>query len=239
MISSDIYPPEKQAANKKTVWEYYFARKIAFFLAPFFIKLRISANAVSFLSFVSGVLGAIFIAFGNFWLVLAGGILMQIWLVLDKTDGIVARMTKKSSKFGEFFEEVNGSLTAALFFTSIGFAASKFPGFFPNSVTFSSNIFALFGIFTSFFVVFRHLAARHFEAVFGNEKTSVFPSQGLFGSLYGFTVKFSGVYSLAQPIFILAAVFNFLGLYTLAYFIFQGFLMVAHVVSLTFKARGK
>jgi phosphatidylglycerophosphate synthase len=234
-VSQEIYPAEKERANKQTVWEHYFARKIAFIIAPFFLRLGFSANQVSFLSMAAGIMGAALIAFGSFQLIILGGILMQIWLILDKTDGVVARLKKASTKFGEFFEELNGSLTAALFFISIGFAASKLPGFLPFYLP--PEIFIFLGMGTSLSILLRHLIARHFEVVFQNKNISaVFNGKGLLASFYNLTVKFSGVYSLAQPIFVLSAIFNFLGLYVVVYFLIQGLLMLANSVYLLVKA---
>jgi len=237
-IDRTIYPSEKERTNKETVWEYYFARKTAFLITPFILRLKISANQVSFFSIVAGVIGSVLIAVGNFWLILIGGISMQLWLVLDKTDGLVARFRNTASKFGEFFEELNGSLIAALFFSSIGFASAKFPGFLPFSFYFSPKIFIILGLATSLFVIFRHLISRHFEAVFGkNKETGVshFTSERSAG-LYRILVKFSGVYSLAQPIFILALLLDFLGLYTFVYFVLQGILMFVSIANSIYRA---
>ncbi len=237
-INSEIYPIEKEKANKETVWEHYFARKIAFLIAPTLLKLGVSANQASFSSMTLGIIGAVLIAIGNFWAILLGAILMQLWLILDKTDGVIARFRKVANKFGEFFEELNGALMAVLFFSSIGFASSRLPGSLPAFVYFPPKIFIILGLTTSLFVVFRHLISRHFEVVFWQNKEVdlSFPSSGRLASLYKILVKFSGVYSLAQPIFILALIFNFLGLYTFVYFVLQGALMLASVAKLIYRA---
>jgi len=236
-VDQIIYPSEKERTNKETIWEHYFARKTAFLIAPIFIGLGISANQISFFSIAAGIIGSILIAVGNFWLILIGGILMQFWLIFDKTDGLVARFKNTTSKFGEFFEELNGSLIAVLFFLSIGFASSKFPGFLPFSLYFPPKIFIILGLATSLFIIFRHLISRHFEAVFQNNQVNGNISDGgLFANLYKIVIRFSGVYSLAQPIFLIAAIFNFLGLYILVYFIIQGVLMLANVFYLINKA---
>ena len=238
-IPSDIYPPEKEKANKATLWEHYFARKIAFLILPVFLKLRISANQISIFSLLAAIIGAGLIAVGDFRLIISGGIMMQVWLVLDKTDGLLARQRKSQSKFGEFFEELSGSLVAVLFFSSIGVAASKFPGFSPSFFQLPAYFFIIAGALTSFFIVFRHLILRHFEVVFLNDKdikTENLLSSGKAAFFYKIALKFLGVYSLAQPIFILAVIFNFLGLYVLTYFALQGLAMLASITSLLYKA---
>lgn len=238
-ISPEIYPPEKQKENKETVWEYYFARKIAFLITPIFLKLKVSANQVSILAIITGIGAAILIIVGDFWVILLGAILMQLWLIFDKVDGVVARYRKMVTSFGEFLEEFDGTVIAALFFSSIGVAASKFPGLLLINLEFPPHLFIILGILTSFFVIFRHLVFRHFEAVFLNEKgtkSASFFTSGALSAFYKMAIKFLGIYSLAQPIFISAIIFNFLGLYTLVYFIIQGVAMLANVSFLVYRA---
>ena len=122
-ISPETYPPEKEKQNKETIWEHYFARKIAFLIAPFFLKTKMSANQISVLAIVVGVIAAILIMVGDFRIILFGAILMQFWLILDKVDGVIARYRKTVTRFGEFLEEFDGTIIAALFFSSIGIAA--------------------------------------------------------------------------------------------------------------------
>lgn len=238
-ISPEIYPTEKEKQNKETIWEHYFARKIAFLITPIFLKLKVSANQISILAIITGIGAAILIIVGDFWIILLGAILMQLWLIFDKVDGIIARYKKTITQFGEFLEEFDGVVIAALFFSSIGVAASKFPGPLPFSLEFSPHFFIILGILTSFFIVFRHLVFRHFEAIFLKEKktksASLFAS-GRLSTFYKIAIKFLGIYSLAQPLFILAIIFNFLGLYTLVYFIIQTVAMLANVSFLVYRA---
>jgi len=235
----EIYPIEKEKENKATIWEYYFARKIAFLIAPIILKTKTSANQVSVLAIIIGITAATLMALGDFWLILLGAIFMQVWLILDKTDGLIARCRKMESPFGKFLDELDGAIVAALFFSSIGVASSTFPGFLPFSLKIPPHLFIILGILTSFFVIFRHLVFRHFEAVFFKEKE--IKSESLFNSgrlaiFYKMAIKFLGIYSLAQPLLILAIIFNFLGLYTMVYFIIQGGVMLANTFFLIFKA---
>jgi phosphatidylglycerophosphate synthase len=238
-ISPEIYPLEKEKENKETIWEYYFARKIAFLILPIFLKTKISANQISILSIFFGIFGTILIALGNFWQILLGAILLQIWLILDKTDGLVARYRKSISSLGKFLEELNGTIIAALFFSSTGFAASKLPGFLPFQFKLPLYFFIIFGILTSFFIIFRHLIFRHFEAIFFTEnksKAEYLISTGRLSIFYKIALKFLGIYSLAQPLLIFAIIFNFLGLYTLVYFIIQGIAMLTTISLLVYRA---
>ena len=78
---SEIYSIQRQKEDKETVWVYYVTRKISFWITPFFLKLGISANQVSFIAIITGIVAAILIMIGDYWVILAGVILMQFWLI--------------------------------------------------------------------------------------------------------------------------------------------------------------
>jgi len=237
---SKIYSIEKQKEDKETVWVYYVTRKISFWITPFFLKLGISANQSSCLAIITGIMAAILIMMGNWKIVLSGAILMQVWLILDSVDGNIARYKKTFTSFGKFLEELDGAIIAALFFSSIGVAASKIPGFIPFSIEISSYLFIILGIITSFSVIFRHLISRHFQVIFYKEKEFKIESllkPGLLFPSYNLAIKFLGIYSLAQPLLILAIIFNLLGLYTIIYFLMTAGATFANISFLIFEAK--
>ena len=237
---SEIYSTQRQKEDKETVWVYYVTRKISFWITPFFLKLGISANQASFITIITGIVAAILIMIGDYWIVLAGAILMQFWLILDSIDGNIARYRKTFTSFGKFLEELDGTIMSALFFSSIGVAASGIPGFIPFSIDIPSYWFIILGIITSFSVIFRHLISRHFEAIFFQNKE--FRNESLFElgflpNFYRSAIKFLGIYSLAQPLLILAVIFNFLGLYTIVYFLMNIVGMFVNITLIILKAK--
>ena len=75
-------------------------------LAHFFIKHKVSANAVTLLSLLFGIIGSFFF-FSQHVLVNFIGILIEFFaVVLDCADGQVARMTHTSSQLGRFLDGV-------------------------------------------------------------------------------------------------------------------------------------
>ena len=73
-------------------------------LAHFFIKHGISANKVTLLSLFFGVLGSFFFYPQNVGLNLVGIIIEYFAVVLDCTDGPVARLTNTGSQLGRFLD---------------------------------------------------------------------------------------------------------------------------------------
>jgi len=236
----ETYSLNVKKKDKELIWPYYVTRRISFWITPLFLKLRISANQVSFLAIITGIISAILIMVGNYWMVLSGAILMQIWLTFDALDGNIARYKKNFSSFGKFLEELEGAIIAALFFSSVGVSASKFPGFLPHFFKIPSYLFIILGILTSFFVIFRHLIFRHFEVIYFKDKDikgeSIYEGKGILPTLYKTVIKFLGIYSLAQPLLIISIIFNFLGIYIIFYFLAHALSMLGNVFFLILKA---
>lgn len=81
----------------------YFAqkgmRKLSIYLTIVFVKLKISANAISFLRFFIGVAGIAMIAIGQYWWMVAGILIFHFSILLDLCDGEAYRYyTWKSGK---------------------------------------------------------------------------------------------------------------------------------------------
>lgn len=77
-------------------------------LVPFFIKfflcIPITANQVSLFNLFIILIPAPLIAFGDYWTVLLGCLLLQMYVILDNVDGPLARIRKTASFFGGYYE---------------------------------------------------------------------------------------------------------------------------------------
>lgn len=85
-------------------WDSFFTERVSMILAKFFAKHNIRPNTVTLFSIISGVCGAVCLAFHNVWLTIAGILLEILAAIFDAADGQVARLTKKGSKFGRIFD---------------------------------------------------------------------------------------------------------------------------------------
>jgi phosphatidylglycerophosphate synthase len=88
----------------------YISKKIA----PIFIRLNISPNTITVISGLFGVLGAVFLISNTTALIKLSPLLLQLYIILDFVDGVVARRTKRMSSFGVwldiFFDKANDFL---------------------------------------------------------------------------------------------------------------------------------
>jgi Phosphatidylglycerophosphate synthase len=110
-----------------------FYRPISFFCASIATKLNISANTVSYFSAILSIIACIFIAIPNHTINIIGAILVNVWLILDCTDGNIARSVKKQP-FGGFADGISSYILVALLCSSLGIAAYQ-----NNGVIFSAN----------------------------------------------------------------------------------------------------
>jgi phosphatidylglycerophosphate synthase len=96
-----------------------FYRKIAFHCAAFAANRGITANQVSYFSLYVGIVASLLFLF-NKPLAIAGAILVNFWLVLDCTDGNLARSVK-SQPFGEFADGISSYVLVGMICTTMGF----------------------------------------------------------------------------------------------------------------------
>lgn len=82
----------------------YFIRPISILFTWVFVRTPISANQVTVLQEILGVLGAILIGLGNLKLSLIGVLFLQLGYVLDCSDGEVARWKNQQSVKGVYLD---------------------------------------------------------------------------------------------------------------------------------------
>ncbi len=101
----------------------------------------ITANQVTLISLLTGLLGIFFCAFRSNGLYLAGMLLVQLWYLLDHVDGQIARYRGTSCLTGRFFDFFMHHVLHGVFFFAIGCHAYLVSGHF---------FFAVWGFVTAF-----------------------------------------------------------------------------------------
>jgi len=103
-----------------------FYRKVSPFVTYVFLKLGISANAATWLSVVSALLGCFLISLSKVSYTLIGLFFIQFWYVLDHVDGEIARFTRTSSKEGLYLDVMTHNLVHPIIFFSYGLDAVNY-----------------------------------------------------------------------------------------------------------------
>ncbi len=90
--------------------DIHFTRPLGLLWARFFNYFNIHPNVVTILSIILGVAAAVFFYFDELWLN-AIGILLLVWANLyDSTDGQLARMTGKKTRWGRILDGFAGDV---------------------------------------------------------------------------------------------------------------------------------
>ena len=102
-------------------WSRNFRTKKMEPLARFFFKIKITANRMTLLSLLSGILSVYFL-FNNHYLFILFGILH---LFGDSMDGIIARVSKPH-KYGRYFDLISDRIVALLLLLKIAYTLQDY-----------------------------------------------------------------------------------------------------------------
>ena len=98
-----------------------FYRPAGYVLATLFSNAGVSANTVSYLSIIEGIIACVLLLPDHYGCRVAGAVLVNLWLVLDCTDGCIARGVK-AQPFREFVDGISSYIIVALLGICMGMA---------------------------------------------------------------------------------------------------------------------
>lgn len=108
--------------QQRRKYEYPINRYYAHLIDPFFTKiaydLKLSANTVTTLAMMSGVLSGLSLYYN--YLIL-GAILLQLHHFLDGADGNLARLTNSCTSFGQKYDYFSDQLVRVVLFSCVAF----------------------------------------------------------------------------------------------------------------------
>ena len=99
-----------------------FFRVFSIYITKFLLYFNISANTISILGLILGIIGSLYFSFSKF---LLGSIIMQIWFLMDTIDGELARYYYSKNKQkdylskGEFLDLNSHHLVHSLVFIGL------------------------------------------------------------------------------------------------------------------------
>jgi len=114
-------------------------------VAHLFIKLGISADIVTIISFIFIFIGCSFFVLGNFFL---GSLSWWIFCILDSLDGDIARLSKKKNKYGNTLDSFGADIFYYLFPFVVGFYLFNYTNY--NYIMYDNNDILFISLFISF-----------------------------------------------------------------------------------------
>ncbi len=101
--------------------DIYVSRKISVWITYMLRNTAITPNQVTAVWVVMGVVGALLLAFSNFWVSWLGIFLLWMAMLLDHVDGELARVKKIFSSQGDFLDMIGHQLHYPMVFGSLTF----------------------------------------------------------------------------------------------------------------------
>ncbi len=98
----------------------YFLRDAALPFTWLLLHTPVTANQVTTLCLMTGVVGILFFSLQPAGWFLAGAVLLQIWYLLDHVDGQIARYRKTEGLTGRYFDFVMHHVIHTILFFSLG-----------------------------------------------------------------------------------------------------------------------
>lgn len=106
----------------------FVVRRLSKPLTRLALRLGLSPNAVTLVSFAVGLAAAGAFALGHRWALLAGAILLQASLVIDCVDGEVARATRRFSALGAWLDASTDRVKEYLAYAGLAIGAAAVAG---------------------------------------------------------------------------------------------------------------
>ncbi len=94
-------------------------RRISLSLSRVLCHMPFSANHITGMGTLLGILSGFLVASGTFWQVFFGGLLFQLSSILDGVDGEISRLKLTNSAKGEWFDTICDNITYLAFFTGV------------------------------------------------------------------------------------------------------------------------
>jgi len=101
--------------------KYKFICEVASFISYFFLKLKLTANTVTMINLLLGILALMIFAMNISELKIIGLLIFFSKQILDNVDGFIARVNKSSSGFGKNLDAICGHVYYHSIFFSLAF----------------------------------------------------------------------------------------------------------------------
>lgn len=92
--------PTNPFINKIKFVDFYLNRPIASLMVRAVFNTRVTPNALTYISFFFGLLGAFFFSRGEYLYIILGGVCAQVSSIIDGADGMLARAKNMCSDYG-------------------------------------------------------------------------------------------------------------------------------------------
>ncbi|MBB4933939.1 phosphatidylglycerophosphate synthase [Lipingzhangella halophila] len=113
----------KERVNEEHWAGRLYMRALSPYVSTAFIHIGVPPNPITYLMMACGVLAGATLAFGGLWTALLAAVLVQLYLLLDCSDGEVARYTGRTSVAGIYLDRIGHYLAEIALLIGLGIRA--------------------------------------------------------------------------------------------------------------------
>ena len=221
------YPIIKIKRNYTRLWRWLIIGRLGFFISWIAARLNISANNITVLSFLFGLIGIYFLVQGKFIIGLIG---INFWYLFDCADGNLARYYKVKSKLGQFLDEALGEIILTFMWFAIGIGLYKTPDL---SIVICEDIKSIHlffsGSFISVAIALRNCISFRFFSIHEKNKSNDIQNNTIKNPnpiikiakfIWNTITSFGGMQA---PLLLMVASIDYLGLLVIFYSFLYGF----------------
>jgi hypothetical protein len=103
----------------------FFLRKFSKLFTWAAVRLKMTPNQVTLISFAVGIYAAYQFSQGTFWSIFAGAVLLQLSIIIDCVDGELARYTRQFSQLGAWLDAITDRIKEYLVFFALAYGAAQ------------------------------------------------------------------------------------------------------------------
>ena len=103
----------------------FFLRKFSKLFTWAAVRLKMTPNQVTLISFAVGLYSAYQFSLGTFWSIFVGAALLQLSIIIDCVDGELARYTRQFSQLGAWLDAITDRIKEYLVFFALAYGAAK------------------------------------------------------------------------------------------------------------------
>lgn len=102
-----------------------YMRRLSIYFTWLMTRTPVTPNQLTYVMTAAGVAAGVVVALPGLWAAVAAALLVQVYLLLDCSDGELARWTGKTSLAGVYLDRVGAYFTEAALLAGLGWRASE------------------------------------------------------------------------------------------------------------------
>src|SRR5690625_2516106 len=113
----------KERTNEEHWAGRLYMRDLSPYVSTVFVRFGVPPNPITYLMMAFGVLAGVVVAFGGLWSAILAAVMVQVYLLLDCSDGEVARYTGRTSVAGIYLDRIGHYVSEIALLIGLGIRA--------------------------------------------------------------------------------------------------------------------